>query len=66
MESPEEHGNMAPGQEHAPEQGKTQYNPDELPAEKINEGARDESQLEQFKQNAAESDDSPQRAAPKG
>ena len=44
-------GNMARGQQNAPEPGKTHYSPAEKTGEEILNGARNEDQLEQFKAN---------------
>ncbi|PAW92395.1 hypothetical protein CKK33_02345 [Mucilaginibacter sp. MD40] len=47
--------NMAPGQQHAPENGKQSYRPDEATGDEIIKGARNTDQLEEQEQNAAES-----------
>jgi hypothetical protein len=52
----ENQGNMAPGQQNAPEPGKTHYTPAEKTGEEILSGARNEDQLEQFKANTGGDD----------
>jgi hypothetical protein len=47
----ENQGNMAPGQQNAPEPGKVHYSPAEKTGEEILNGARNQDQLEQFKAN---------------
>jgi hypothetical protein len=44
--------NMAPGQQNAPEEGKTAYRPDQADGSKIIEGAQEDDQLKSQEENA--------------
>lgn len=44
--------NMAPGQQNAPEEGKTIYRPDQAEGSETIEGAQNEDQLKKLKENA--------------
>jgi hypothetical protein len=44
--------NMAPGQQNAPEEGKTVYRPDQADGSKIIEGAQEDDQLKSQEENA--------------
>ncbi|GGH08821.1 hypothetical protein [Mucilaginibacter phyllosphaerae] len=55
--------NMAPGQQNAPENGKTVYRPDQADGSEIISGARQEDQLDKQKQNAASQPDEHQTGA---
>lgn len=46
--------NMAPGQENAPEEGKTVYRPDQADGKEIIDGANNEDQLRKMEENANE------------
>jgi hypothetical protein len=46
--------NMAPGQENAPEVGKTVYRPNEATGEEIINGAQQDDQLKRVEENATE------------
>jgi hypothetical protein len=44
--------NMAPGQQNAPEEGKTIYRPDQAEGSETIDGAQNDDQLEKLKENA--------------
>ena len=46
-------GNMAPGQQNAPEPGKSDYRPDQANGEEIIDGANQDDQLKRQNENAA-------------